>query len=117
MCSIGAVPGAKRGRFVHHQGRHDVRPDVGTEPAAVQEFHSYRNLTSPDRYGRKLVDLHGFVLFTAAPAACGLAPALSAPVAVRVVRAGGAAMLQASSVTLVTTSAGRRCRPARRRWA
>lgn len=116
---MGAVPGAKRGRFVHHQVRHDVRLDVGTEPAAVREFHSYGNLTSPDRYGRKLVDLHGFVLFTAAPAARGLAPALPVLVAVRVVRAGGAAMLPASSVALVTMSApaGRRCRPARRRWA
>ena len=53
------------------------------------------------------------------PAACGLAPALPVLVAVRVVRAGGAAMLQANSVALVTTSAPaeRRCRPARRRWA
>ena len=58
------------------------------------------------------MDLHGFVLFTAASAACGLAPTPPVPVAVRVVRVGGAAMLQASSVTLITTSAptGRRCR-------
>jgi len=65
------------------------------------------------------VDLHGFVLFTAASAACGLAPTPPVPVAVRVVRAGGAAMLQANSVAPVTTTApaGRRCRPARRRWA
>jgi hypothetical protein len=118
---MGAVPGAKRGRSVHHQGRgrHDVRLDVDTELAAAQEFHAYRNLTSSDRYGRKLVDLHRFVLFTAASAACGLAPTPPVPVAVRVVQAGGAAMLQANSVALVTTSApaGRRCRPARRRWA
>jgi MFS family permease len=64
------------------------------------------------------VDPHGFALFTAASVACGLAPT-PVPVAVRVVRADGAAMLQASSVALVTTSApaGRRCRPARRPWA
>jgi EmrB/QacA subfamily drug resistance transporter len=63
-----------------------------------------------DRYGRKLVYLYGFVLFTAASAACGLAPALAVLVAVRVVQAAGAAMLQANSVALVATSApaGRR---------
>ena len=65
------------------------------------------------------MDLHGFVLFTAASAACGLAPTLRMLVAVRVVRAGGAAMLQANSVAPVTPSAPaeRQCRPARRRWA
>jgi MFS family permease len=63
-----------------------------------------------DRYGRKLVYLYGFVLFTAASAACGLAPTLGVLVAVRVVQAAGAAMLQANSVALVSTSApaGRR---------
>ncbi len=63
-----------------------------------------------DRYGRKLVYLYGFVLFTAASAACGLAPTLGVLVAVRVVQAAGAAMLQANSVALVATSApaGRR---------
>ena len=63
-----------------------------------------------DRYGRKLVYLYGFVLFTAASAACGLAPTLGVLVAVRVVQAAGAAMLQANSVALVASSApaGRR---------
>ena len=63
-----------------------------------------------DRYGRKLVYLYGFVLFTAASAACGLAPTLPGLVAMRVVQAAGAAMLQANSVALVATSApvGRR---------
>ena len=77
-----------------------------------------------DRYGRKLVYLYGFVLFTAASAGCGLAPTLGVLIAVRVVQAAGAAMLQANSVALVTTSApaGRRraalgCRLVRRRWA
>jgi len=63
-----------------------------------------------DRYGRKLVYLYGFVLFTAASAACGLAPTLAVLVAIRAVQAAGAAMLQANSVALVSTSApaGRR---------
>ena len=63
-----------------------------------------------DRYGRKLVYLYGFVVFTAASAACGLAPSLLTLIALRVVQAGGAAMLQANSVALVasTAPAGRR---------
>ncbi len=63
-----------------------------------------------DRYGRKLVYLYGFVVFTAASAACGLAPSLRVLIALRVVQAAGAAMLQANSVALVATSApaGRR---------
>jgi EmrB/QacA subfamily drug resistance transporter len=63
-----------------------------------------------DRYGRKLVYLYGFVLFTAASAGCGLAPTLAVLVGLRVVQAAGAAMLQANSVALVATSApaGRR---------
>ena len=63
-----------------------------------------------DRYGRKLVYLYGFVLFTVASAACGLAPTLGVLVALRVMQAAGAAMLQANSVALVSTSApsGRR---------
>jgi MFS family permease len=63
-----------------------------------------------DRYGRKLVYLYGFVLFTAASAGCGLAPTLGVLVGLRVVQAAGAAMLQANSVALVATSApaGRR---------
>jgi EmrB/QacA subfamily drug resistance transporter len=58
-----------------------------------------------DRFGRKLVYLYGFVVFAAASAACGLAPALAALVGLRVVQAAGAAMLQANSVALVATSA------------
>ena len=60
-----------------------------------------------DAYGRKLVYLHGFTVFTIASAACGLAPSLSALVAFRVVQAVGAAMLQANSVALVACSAPR----------
>ncbi len=58
-----------------------------------------------DRHGRKLIYLYGFVVFTAASAACGLAPSLAALIALRVVQAAGAAMLQANSVALVSTSA------------
>ena len=57
-----------------------------------------------DRWGRKLVYLCGFAVFTAASAACGLAGSLAWLVALRVVQAAGAAMLQANSVALVVTS-------------
>src|SRR6185437_5590617 len=61
-----------------------------------------------DAVGRKLVYGYGFVVFTAASAACALAPSLGALVACRLVQAVGAAMLQANSVALVTTSVPRR---------
>jgi len=57
-----------------------------------------------DAAGRKLVYLYGFVLFTLASAACGLAPSLGALVGFRVAQGVGAAMLQANSVALVATS-------------
>jgi hypothetical protein len=57
-----------------------------------------------DAVGRKLLYGYGFVVFTAASAACGLAPTLGLLVAFRLVQAVGAAMLQANSVALVTTS-------------
>ena len=57
-----------------------------------------------DAVGRKLVYTYGFVAFTVASAACGLAPSLGVLVALRLVQAVGAAMLQANSVALVTTS-------------
>jgi MFS family permease len=60
-----------------------------------------------DAHGRKLLYLYGFVVFTAASAACGLAPTLGALVGFRVVQAVGAAMMQANSVALVATSAPR----------
>ncbi|MCH0563022.1 MULTISPECIES: MFS transporter [unclassified Streptomyces] len=60
-----------------------------------------------DAYGRKLLYLYGFAVFTLASAACGLAPSLLALVAFRVVQAAGAALMQANSVALVTTSAPR----------
>ncbi len=55
--------------------------------------------------GRKLVYTYGFAVFTVASAACGLAPSLGVLVALRLIQAIGAAMLQANSVALVTTSA------------
>ncbi len=60
-----------------------------------------------DAHGRKLLYLYGFAVFTLASAACGFAPSLLALVAFRVVQAAGAAMMQANSVALVTTSAPR----------
>ena len=65
-----------------------------------------------DAVGRKLVYTYGFVAFTVASAACGLAPSLGVLVTLRLVQAVGAAMLQANSVALVTTSAPK----ARMRW-
>src|SRR5215469_1855637 len=65
-----------------------------------------------DRAGRKLCYLAGFVLFAAASATCGLAPSLSVLIGLRLAQAAGAAMLQANSVALVTTSV-----PARQRRA
>jgi MFS family permease len=58
-----------------------------------------------DAVGRKLVYTNGFVVFTVASAACGLAPSLDLLILLRLVQALGAAMLQANSVALVTTSA------------
>jgi MFS family permease len=61
-----------------------------------------------DSAGRKLLYLYGFAVFTAASAACGFADSLPLLVGLRVVQAVGAAMLQANSVALVTTSSPRR---------
>jgi MFS family permease len=60
-----------------------------------------------DLFGRKLVYLQGFVVFTGASALCGLAPTLLALVGFRVLQAVGAAMMQANSVALVATSVPR----------
>jgi Major Facilitator Superfamily len=60
-----------------------------------------------DAVGRKLVYLYGFAVFTAASAACGLAPTLTVLIGFRVLQAVGAAMVQANSVALVTTSSPR----------
>jgi MFS family permease len=60
-----------------------------------------------DAHGRKLCYLYGFIVFTVASAACGLAPSLATLIVFRLVQAFGAALLQANSVALVTTSAPR----------
>src|ERR1700677_4120677 len=65
-----------------------------------------------DRAGRKLLYLYGFVVFSAASAACGLAPSLGVLIVLRVVQGGGAALLQANSVALVVTSVPARTRRA-----
>ncbi|HEX4101606.1 MAG: MFS transporter [Pseudonocardiaceae bacterium] len=66
-----------------------------------------------DAYGRKLLYLYGFVVFTVASAACGLAPSLGALISFRVAQGLGAALLQANSVALVaTTVPGARMRSA-----
>jgi MFS family permease len=57
-----------------------------------------------DRFGRKLSYLCGFILFAAASAACGLTGSLPMLVAFRMLQAVGAALLQANSVALVSTS-------------
>ncbi len=58
-----------------------------------------------DAVGRKLMYGYGFIVFTLASAACGLAPTLGVLIGCRLVQAAGAAMLQANSIALVTTSA------------
>ncbi len=60
-----------------------------------------------DAYGRKQLYVNGFVVFTAASAACGFAPNLGWLVAGRVVQGLGAALLQANSVALVVGCVGR----------
>ncbi len=57
-----------------------------------------------DALGRKQFYLYGFALFTLGSAACGLAPSLTVLIGCRVLQGLGAAMLQANSVALVTTS-------------
>ncbi len=57
-----------------------------------------------DRSGRKLLYTYGFVVFSAASIGCGLAPSLDALIGFRVIQAIGAAMLQANSIALVSTS-------------
>jgi MFS family permease len=65
-----------------------------------------------DRFGRKLTYLYGFMLFAGASAACGLAGSLRILIALRLLQAAGAAMLQANSVALVATSTPARARRA-----
>jgi EmrB/QacA subfamily drug resistance transporter len=55
-----------------------------------------------DMRGRKSLYLLGFAVFIAASAACGLAPNLPVLCLLRVVQAGGAALLQANSIALIS---------------
>lgn len=57
-----------------------------------------------DMFGRKLFYTYGFVVFTVASLACGLAPNLGWLIVGRIVQALGAAMLQANSVALIRTN-------------
>jgi MFS family permease len=57
-----------------------------------------------DRLGRKRVYLWGFVVFGLSSLASALAPNLAVLIAMRAVHGAGAAMLQANSVAIVTTS-------------
>jgi len=64
-----------------------------------------------DMFGRKLLYVYGFAVFTLASLGCGLAPTLAVLVGLRVVQGVGAAMLQANSVALIrTTVRGERLR-------
>jgi DHA2 family methylenomycin A resistance protein-like MFS transporter len=54
-----------------------------------------------DRVGAKRVFITGFLVFTAASAACGLAPSMGALIASRVIQGVGAAVLGGSSLALL----------------
>ncbi|QNK71387.1 MFS transporter [Variovorax sp. PAMC26660] len=54
-----------------------------------------------DRFGARRVFIFGFVLFTLASGACGLAPNLSALVAARVIQGLGAALLVPNSLSML----------------
>jgi DHA2 family methylenomycin A resistance protein-like MFS transporter len=54
-----------------------------------------------DRFGARKVLLAGFVLFTAASVACGLAPTLATLVMARIVQGAGAALLVPNSLSLI----------------
>ncbi len=54
-----------------------------------------------DMWGRKLLYVYGFVIFTLASVLCGLAPGLAALCGFRALQAVGAAMLQANSLAII----------------
>ena len=54
-----------------------------------------------DMWGRKLLYVYGFVIFTLASVLCGLAPDLAALCVFRALQAVGAAMLQANSLAII----------------
>ena len=57
-----------------------------------------------DMFGRKLLYVYGFAIFTLGSVLCGLAPTLWLLVAFRVLQAVGAALLQSNSVALIATA-------------
>ena len=60
-----------------------------------------------DALGRKALYVAGFAVFTAASLGCAFAPDLAVLCALRIVQAGGAALLQANSVALIAASVPR----------
>jgi EmrB/QacA subfamily drug resistance transporter len=54
-----------------------------------------------DMWGRKLLYVYGFVIFTVASVLCGFAPGLAALCGFRALQAVGAAMLQANSLAII----------------
>ncbi len=54
-----------------------------------------------DMWGRKLLYVYGFLIFTLASVLCGLAPGLGALCGFRALQAVGAAMLQANSLAII----------------
>lgn len=54
-----------------------------------------------DMWGRKLLYVYGFVIFTGASVLCGLAPTLGTLCGFRALQAVGAAMLQANSLAII----------------
>ena len=54
-----------------------------------------------DMWGRKLLYVYGFLIFTLASVLCGLAPGLGALCGFRALQAIGAAMLQANSLAII----------------
>ena len=63
-----------------------------------------------DMFGRKLMYTGGFLLFILGSALCGAANDFAALITFRVVQAVGAALLQANSVAIVVSAAGKRHR-------
>ena len=61
-----------------------------------------------DMWGRKLLYVYGFVIFTLASVLCGLAPDLGALCVFRALQAVGAAMLQANSLAIIVLVVRRR---------
>ena len=57
-----------------------------------------------DMFGRKWLYTFGFVIFSISSLFCGLAPSLSILIVCRVIQGIGAAMLQANSVSIITSA-------------